>query len=48
MEKSMMDVMYQIPSDDTITECVITEACVDGDSQPLIVHNDSKRLKPAK
>ncbi|SFU52002.1 ATP-dependent Clp protease ATP-binding subunit ClpX [Butyrivibrio sp. INlla21] len=48
MEKSMMDVMYQIPSDDTITECVITEACVDGDSQPLIVHNDSKRLKQAK
>ncbi len=48
MEKAMMDVMYQIPSDDTITECVITEACVEGDSQPLIVHNDSKRLKPAK
>ena len=48
MEKAMMDVMYQIPSDDTITECVITEACVEGESQPLIVHNDSKRLKPAK
>ena len=48
MEKSMMDVMYEIPSDDTITECVITDASVDGTSQPLIVHKDSKRLKPAK
>nr|MCR5101781.1 ATP-dependent Clp protease ATP-binding subunit ClpX [Butyrivibrio sp.] len=48
MEKAMMDVMYEIPSDDTITECVITEASVEGDSQPLIVHKDQKRLKEAK
>jgi ATP-dependent Clp protease ATP-binding subunit ClpX len=49
MEKSMMDVMYEIPSDDTISECVITDACVDGTSQPLIVRGkESKKLKPAK
>ena len=48
MEKTMMDVMYQIPSDDTISECVITDASVDGTSQPLIVHKDSKKLKQAK
>ena len=49
MEKSMMDVMYEIPSDDTISECVITEPCVDGTSQPLIVRGkEQKKLKQAK
>ena len=48
MEKTMMDVMYQIPSDDSISECVITEASVAGTSQPLIVHKEQKRLKTAK
>ena len=49
MEKAMMDVMYQIPSDDTISECVITDASVDGTSQPLIVRGkEPKKLKQAK
>ncbi len=49
MEKAMMDVMYEIPSDDSISECVITEACVEGKSQPLIVREkDVKKLKQAK
>ncbi len=49
MEKSMMDVMYEIPSDDSISECVITEPCVDGTSQPLIVRGkEPKKLKQAK
>ena len=49
MEKAMMDVMYQIPSDETISECVITDASVDGTSQPLIVRGkEPKKLKHAK
>ena len=49
MEKAMMDVMYEIPTDETITECVITEASVEGTSQPLIVRGkEPKKLKPAK
>ena len=49
MEKAMMDVMYQIPSDDTISECVITDASVEGESQPLIVRGkEPKKLKQAK
>ena len=49
MEKSMMDVMYEIPSDDTISECVITDASVEGTSQPLIVRGkEPKKLKQAK
>ena len=49
MEKAMMDVMYEIPSDDNISECVVTEGAVSGTSSPLIVYKDeAKRLKPAK
>jgi ATP-dependent Clp protease ATP-binding subunit ClpX len=48
MEKAMMDVMYEIPSDAAITECVITDASVEGKSQPLIVRGKEKKLKPAK
>ena len=49
MEKAMMDVMYEIPSDDNISECVVTEEAVSGASSPLIVYKDeAKRLKPAK
>ena len=46
MESVMMDTMYEIPSDDTIEECVVTKAAVDGESEPLTLHEDS--LKKAK
>ena len=48
MEKTMMNVMYEIPSDETISECVITNNSVDGTSEPLIVHKEQGKLKPAK
>ena len=37
MEKTMMDVMYEIPSDENVTECVITRSAVEGESKPLLV-----------
>lgn len=43
MEKVMMDVMYRIPSDETIEECVITKGAVEGDSQPLLIHREVMR-----
>ncbi|MBO4799827.1 MAG: ATP-dependent Clp protease ATP-binding subunit ClpX [Lachnospiraceae bacterium] len=57
IEEIMMDVMYRVPSDDTITECIITKAAVDGENDPVIVYNtegtpikkmDSKRKVIAK
>ncbi|MBQ0028014.1 MAG: ATP-dependent Clp protease ATP-binding subunit ClpX [Lachnospiraceae bacterium] len=36
MEKLMMDVMYEIPSDETITRCVITKASVNGEEDPKV------------
>ena len=37
MENVMMDIMYQIPSDDTIRECKITKEAVEGTSEPVVV-----------
>ena len=38
MEKVMMDVMYRIPSDDSITECIITKEAVEGTGEPITKH----------
>ena len=38
MENILMDVMYQIPSDETISECTITKGVVEGTSEPVVVH----------
>ena len=38
MEKVMMDVMYRIPSDDTIVECIITKDAVEGKDEPITKH----------
>ncbi|MBQ7625920.1 MAG: ATP-dependent Clp protease ATP-binding subunit ClpX [Rhodocyclaceae bacterium] len=54
VEKTLMDVMYDIPSDEDVTECVITKASVEGDAQPLLVKKGEgeartplKQLRPA-
>lgn len=46
MESVMMDVMYRIPSDETITECVVTKGAVEGTSEPLVLHREA--MRPAK
>ena len=43
MEKAMMNVMYQIPSDETIEECVITKGAVEGTREPLLIHREVMR-----
>ena len=40
MEKVMMNVMFEIPSDRTIEKCVITKGAVEGESEPLIYHRE--------
>lgn len=43
MENVLMDVMYRIPSDDTIVQCIITKEVIDGTSEPLVVHREAIR-----
>ena len=40
MEKTMMDVMFESPSDNTIRECRITKASVEGKEAPQVVHGE--------
>ncbi|MBQ9489127.1 MAG: ATP-dependent Clp protease ATP-binding subunit ClpX [Lachnospiraceae bacterium] len=42
MENVMMDTMYEIPSDDTIGQCIVTKAAVEGTEKPKIVHRDRR------
>ena len=39
MENVMMDVMYEIPSDDSIRECLITREAVEGISEPVVIRH---------
>lgn len=41
MEKTMMDVMYRIPSDESIEACIITKEAVEGTSEPLLVYREN-------
>ena len=40
MESAMMDLMYQIPSDDTITKCVVTKESILGEAEPELTHRE--------
>ncbi|MDO4291874.1 MAG: ATP-dependent Clp protease ATP-binding subunit ClpX [Eubacteriales bacterium] len=44
MEKTMMDVMFQIPSDPSITQCIITKESVEGTSLPMVVRREKQGL----
>lgn len=41
MEKAMINLMFEIPSDDTISEVVVNEDCVNGSGPPLIIYMQS-------
>ena len=43
MESILMDTMYQIPSDETIEECVITKETVEEGNDPLIFRKNDRR-----
>lgn len=42
MEHIMMDIMYEIPSDDSITNCMITKEVVDGTGKPVTTSNEMR------
>ncbi len=45
MESSMMDVMYEFPSDDKVKGCLITKDVICGTGQPVIEYKPSPRKK---
>ena len=40
VESTLMDLMYKVPSDDTIGECIITKEVVEGSADPQIIYRD--------
>lgn len=47
LEKTMTDVMFEIPSDESITKVVITKASVLGEEDPIVVRSGSSLGKMA-
>ena len=53
MEGLLTGIMYEIPSDPTVTKAVITADCVEGKGEPLLTHDPGKvnyavKLNPGK
>ena len=46
IERVVMDLMYEVPSDEEIVSCKITKEAVDGTGEPEIVR--SKEARPKK
>jgi len=44
LEGFMMDIMYEIPSDETIEKCTITKDCVNGLTKPTFIHNENRPI----
>ncbi len=42
MENSMMEVMYELPSDEEVIGCVITKGVIEGDGEPLLDYSGGK------
>lgn len=41
MEDTMMDLMYRVPSDDTIEKCLVTKEAVEGTGEPELTYRES-------
>ena len=39
----MTDLMYEVPSNEEISKCIITKETVEGTGEPEIVYSDSPR-----
>ena len=48
MEGLLTRVMYDVPSDPTLTDVTITKACVDGNAEPTVLHDPEKVAQRAK
>ncbi len=45
MESVLNQLMFDVPSDETISEVIITEGTVNGEKEPEIIRNNRKRLE---
>ena len=48
IEKTMMDVMYEAPSNENMKKCVITKDAVTGKGKPVVTIEENPEKKPAR
>lgn len=48
IEKTMMDVMYEAPSNENMKKCVITKEAVTGKGKPVVTTKRNPEKKPAR
>lgn len=48
IEKTMMDVMYEAPSNENMKKCVITKEAVTGKGKPVVTIEENLEKKPAR
>ena len=47
MEEAMLEVMFELPSEDNVTECVINEQVITGGEYPVILYENAETKKSA-
>ncbi|ELT92949.1 hypothetical protein CAPTEDRAFT_89269, partial [Capitella teleta] len=47
LEAVLLDSMYEIPSDESISKVVIDASVINGDSEPLLIYENSETPKAA-
>ena len=47
MESVLLDTMYRIPSEENVEKVVVDEGVINGDSEPLLVYDNSDSVKSA-
>ena len=48
MEKAMNDLMYTLPSDETVESCIITKDMINGVGEPILLHRTQLPMKGKK
>ena len=45
IEKTMTNIMYELPSDEFAEKCIITKDVIIGDSEPEVIRNETSKAK---
>ncbi len=48
LENAMMDLMFRLPSDDTISSCTITPEVIEGTGEPILTYREAPAEKRRK
>ncbi len=48
LEQTMLDVMYEIPTNDKISKCIVTKASIQGKEQPKLIEGERKKPEEKK